>query len=429
MKFFRDLHIEMFRDTVVILDIDGTIYYDNDYTVLIPEQEKINALKSVAKKVILLSNGEHARTSKLSERHGVFYHNSIYKKPHTCIIRDIKKQFECEKDEIVVIGDKFMTDGLLAFQTGVRFIHVQSLQQKNEGFIQKSIYITDDILGKIVEYIKLLRPQQWIKNLLVFTPAFFAGEMFASGVLMRAFLVFVVFSLSASLVYVLNDIQDIQSDGEHYKKKWRPLPSGNVLVLEALFLTIILFSVLTYAIVQIPGLLPVISLYVVLNIFYTLKFKQIPVFDVVLISSMYVMRVVAGGIMTGFVVSPWIIVCTFFASLFLISCKRYVEFQNPARVVLKRYSKESLIGLLITSANLSIISYVIYTILGTHIEYVVYTSPFVVAAFLIILNDIFNGEKGLETPELYLIKNRHVSFVIVSWFVCMFVLVYNSLII
>lgn len=429
MKFFRDLHIEKFRDTVVILDIDGTIYHDKEHTVLIPEQDKINELKSVAKKVILLSNGEHTRTVILSERHGVAYHNSVYKKPYRKIIYDIKKEFGFEKDEIVVIGDKFITDGLLALQTGARFIHVQSLQKNDEGVVNKSVYFFDDIFGKIVEYIKLFRPHQWIKNLLVFTPAFFAGAIFAPGVLWNSFLVFVIFSLSASLVYILNDIQDTQSDSEHYKKKWRPLPSENVLLLEALLLAMVLFSVLTFAVVQVPKLLPVISVYIILNILYTLKFKRIPIFDVVLISSMYVIRVIAGGVATSLLISPWIIVCTFFASLFLIACKRYVEFQNPTRAVLKRYNKESLTALLVTSANLSIISYVIYSILGTHISHAIYTTPFVIAAFLIILNDIFNGEKGLEAPELYLVRNKHILFVIVGWFVCMFVLVYNSLII
>jgi 4-hydroxybenzoate polyprenyltransferase/predicted HAD superfamily phosphohydrolase YqeG len=414
----------MFRDAVVILDIDGTIAYDKDVEVLGPEKAALEALKTVAKKVILVSNGEHMRTQAFGESHGIFSHVSEFKKPNRKILQKILAEKE-EGDKLVVIGDKFLTDGLLALQTKVHFVHVKSLQRKDESLMNNFIFFLDDVLGKGFDLLRLMRPQQWLKNLLVFAPAFFAGSIFVGSVLAYAFLAFIVFCLSASLVYIINDICDIESDRKHHHKKWRPLPSSNITTLEAALLAVVLAAILSLILYSLPVLLPIMLLYVACNVLYTTVLKHIPVFDVVLVASMYVMRVVAGSMATSLVASSWILACTFFASLFLISCKRYVEFKNPVRRVLDKYSKESLLGLLIISAALSVISYVIYTILGTPLKNAIYTTPFVVGVFLIILNDILRGDKDLETPELYLVKNVSVRLVILGWIVCMYVLVYT----
>lgn len=424
MKYFKELDIEMFRDMVVILDIDGTISYDKGVEVMEPERVAVSALKTVAKKVILISNGEHSRTQALGDSHGLLSYVSEFKKPNRKILQKILEE-RVEGDQIVVIGDKFLTDGLLAIQTGVRFVHVKSLRRKDESLLNNSIFFIDDVFGKGFDMLRLMRPQQWLKNILIFAPAFFAGSIFAGGVLENASLAFMVFCVSASLVYIINDICDRSSDKKHHRKKWRPLPSYNISIIEAMVLAAGLALTIGVSLYALPQLLPIITFYVLSNIAYTVFLKRVPMFDVVLIASMYVMRVVAGGVATGVLASPWILACTFFASLFLISCKRYVEFKNPTRVVLEKYTKESLLGLLIISANLAIISYVIYTILGTELENAIYTSPFVIGVFLIILNDILRGEKNLETPELYLVKNVPVRLVILGWIVCMYILVYS----
>ncbi len=426
MKYFKDLDLEILRDTTVILDIDGTIVYDKGVLILENEQTKLIELKNIARRVVLVSNGGHSRTEEMAVLHDVVAHVSPFKKPSGKIWQALADEGHYDaKEKVVVVGDKFVTDGLFALRSSVPFIHVKSLQEEKSSLYNRFVFFVDDVIGKSFELLRLMRPQQWLKNLLVFAPAFFAGVIFNKILLIDSMFAFIVFSISASLVYVLNDINDIQADREHERKRWRPLSSTNISVREgvllAIFLTVITIAILAY----VPHLVLIIAVYILANIIYTLKLKHIPVFDVILVASMYVMRVMAGGFVTGLFISPWIIACTFFASLFLISCKRYAEFKNPVRQVLKRYTKESLTGLLIVSANLAVISYVIYTILGTHIKNAIYSAPFVLAIFLIMLNDIFNGEKRLETPEVYLFKNRHIRIALLGWIVCMYILVYS----
>lgn len=426
MKYFKELDLQILRDATVILDIDGTIAYDKGIRVLEEEQKKLMELKQVAKKIILISNGTHDRTLEMAGTEGVLAHLSAFKKPSRKIWQALEEEGHYNpKENVVVVGDKFVTDGLFALGARVPFIHVRSVQEEKSAFYHRVVFYIDDLIGKSFDLFRLARPAQWIKNFLVFAPAFFAGVIFDIPILWNSFLAFIIFSLSASLVYVVNDVHDREADLEHERKRWRPLPSSNISVREAGFLCFLLGSVIGATLVYLPSLLLVITTYLLANMVYTFKLKNIPIFDVVLIASMYVIRVVAGGVATGLFISPWIIACTFFASLFLISCKRYVEFQNPVRQVLKRYTKESLAALLIVSANLSVISYVIYTILGTTLKGAIYTIPFVLAVFLIMLNDIFNGERRLETPEVYLFKNKHIRIVLFGWIVCMYVLVYS----
>lgn len=428
MKYFKDLDVEVLRDATVLLDIDGTIAYDKGLEVLPAESTKLIELKQVARKVVFISNGEHARTVALAESHTVIAHVSPFKKPSKKIWQALTDEGHyTAKEKVVVVGDKFVTDGLFALRTGAPFIHVKSLQEQKSSLYNKVVFFVDDLVGKAFELLRLMRPQQWLKNVLVFAPVFFAGAVFRTDLLWDSVLAFIVFSLSASFVYVLNDINDIHSDREHERKRWRPLASANISVREGIAFSVLLAVITGSLLSFIPhkNLLPIVLIYVFANSIYTLKLKHIPIFDVVLIASMYVMRVIAGGLVTGLFISPWIIACTFFASLFLISCKRYAEFKNPVRQVLKRYTKESLSGLLIASATLSVVSYVMYTILGTHIPNAIYSAPFVVAVFLIMLNDVFNGEKRLETPEVYLFKNRHIRIVLLGWIVCMYILVYS----
>lgn len=419
MKYFRELDLNQLRDKTIILDIDGTIIVDGG-EIQEREKKKLDELKRIAKEVILVSNGHPDRTKKIAEIHDVLAHVSDHQKPNPKVLHNISI------DNAVVVGDKFLTDGLLALQSGLPFIHVKSMKGEKDTFGNNFAltYLIDDIIGNTFELFRLSRPKQWIKNFLVFAPAFFAGVIFQVPILVNSLLAFLVFSASASLIYVLNDLNDRSSDRMHYKKKWRPIACYNISVTKAVVFAICLFVLTGVLLIYLPVILPVIALYIVTNIIYTLKLKHIPIFDAVTVASMYVMRVVVGGLATGLFVSPWLIACTFFASLFMISCKRFVEFQNPVRSVLRRYTQQTLVAMLVMSATLSVIGYVLYTILGSHIEHVLYTSVFVIAVFMIMLNDIFNGNTKLETPEVYLLTNRHIRFVLLGYILVMFYLVY-----
>jgi 4-hydroxybenzoate polyprenyltransferase len=142
---------------------------------------------------------------------------------------------------------------------------------------------------------------------------------------------------------------------------------------------------------------------------------------------MYLMRAVVGGIATAIYISPWLIICIFFAALFMILGKRYGEIENPTRKVLKYYTKTSLSSLLNASATLTVASYTIYTIIGSKHQYSVYSVILVTAMFFIILNDIYTGHKKIESPESYLLSNRKIVFLIFVWFALEAILIYQHL--
>lgn len=421
MKYFRELNLNILKDKVVILDVDGTITYDKEQEVGHLEKLQLEKLKDIVQNVFLVSNGDKDRTKKMAEIHEILCHISEYQKPHRKVLHAFP---HVVKSDLVILGDKFLTDGLLALQAGIPFLHVKSLVRGSEPMFDKLVFYIDDLIGIGYELFKVMRPKQWVKNLLVFAPLFFAGEIFNLGLLLDSVIAFFAFSLSASLIYILNDLSDLSSDREHHKKRFRPIASYNLNTKVAGAFSVVLVFIVLGLLTLVPNIFNLILIYILSNILYTVKFKKIPVFDVVLVASMYVMRVVVGGLATSLFISPWIIACTFFASLFVISSKRYVEFQNPVRSVLKRYTKETLDALLVMSATLSVVAYVLYTILGSHVKDVLYTSVFVISVFMIMLNDIFSGNKKMESPEIYLFTNRHILFCFLGWLATFAYLIY-----
>ena len=123
-----------------------------------------------------------------------------------------------------------------------------------------------------MHYFYLLRLHQWAKNLLVFIPIFFAGEIFITGKLIASTFAFLSFSFAASAGYILNDIIDCESDKKNTKKKDRPLASGKISIQEARVLLAVAGSIaVVVAWVGVPTLLPLLGAYFLLNVYLTLK--------------------------------------------------------------------------------------------------------------------------------------------------------------
>ena len=163
-----------------------------------------------------------------------------------------------------------------------------------------------------MHYFYLLRLHQWAKNLLVFIPIFFAGEIFITGKLLASIFAFFSFSFAASAGYILNDIIDCESDKKNTKKKDRPLASGKISIQEARVLLAIMGSVaVVVAWIGVPTLLPLLGAYFLLNVSYTYKLKHIVIFDILVISIFYLMRVVGGGLVSSTPISGWLVLCIF----------------------------------------------------------------------------------------------------------------------
>lgn len=191
-------------------------------------------------------------------------------------------------------------------------------------------------MTKIMPYINLLRPHQYIKNILVFIPML-SSHSFNLETLQTSVLAFISFCLVASSCYIFNDLQDLKADKAHPTKRKRPFASGKIPITHGMPLIFILFCVgivLAYSL-SLHFLLSLI-IYFILTIFYSLKIKQIVAIDICLLAGFYTMRIIAGGIATNIELSAWLLAFSIFLFLSLAAVKR----QGELVLILKNKSKK-----------------------------------------------------------------------------------------
>lgn len=289
------------------------------------------------------------------------------------------------------------------------------------------------------KYIRLIRPQQWLKNLFVFLPLFFNGQFLNTGYLLQSCVVFIAFSLAASSIYCFNDIWDLKEDRIHPLKKRRPIASGEVSVPMA-YLTLFLLLICSIAIVFFFGaeakwkILMVISFYYVMNIAYCIRLKHIAIVDVFIIALGFVLRVVAGGMATDINLSHWIVLMTFLLALFLGFAKRRDEVMIldekglQTRLNIKRYNQNFLNQVLSVIGSITMVCYIMYTVSEEVIrrldsKYVYITAVFVLAGIIrylqLTLVDVKSG-----SPTNILIKDRFIQLCILAWIVTFTLIIY-----
>ncbi len=218
-------------------------------------------------------------------------------------------------------------------------------------------------------WLTTIRPQQWVKNLIVFAPLIFSLNVRHADMVLEALGAFVVFCLVGSGVYVLNDIVDREQDRQHPIKRLRPVASGALPVRAAgWFAGGLLAAGLVLAWLDGPRVLTAAAVYVANNVLYSLKLKHVVIVDVGSIAFGFVIRVVAGAVAIGVEVSPWLVMCTILLACFLGFAKRRHEIVlldgNHAdhRLVLGEYSQELLDQLILISAACTVMSYALYTV-------------------------------------------------------------------
>jgi 4-hydroxybenzoate polyprenyltransferase len=233
--------------------------------------------------------------------------------------------------------------------------------------------------------IELMRPKQWIKNFFVFSAILFSGNFLKMELLKDNLFTYILFCIGSSVVYILNDIVDIEKDRCHPDKRNRPLPSGRVSKKTAFILAGLLFVLVlcfSYILLDIR-ILFIVLLYIIVNICYTFKLKNVVIIDVMTIAFGFVLRVESGSIATGANVSPWLFLCTVLLSLFLALNKRKSELivlkdrSSSSRVILAKYSVEN-INKMLTIVNPSILmAYCLYTFGSIQSDTMIFTIPFV----------------------------------------------------
>lgn len=216
----------------------------------------------------------------------------------------------------------------------------------------------------IKEFLKLIRIKHWIKNGLIFLPLFFSGRIIEINNLVDTILAFLAFSFGASMVYIINDIKDIDNDRNHPTKCKRPLASGSIKVKQA-YLVLIAFAI---AILVFNGLIStgkittwiLILIYLGINIIYSFGGKNIALLDISILVLGYIIRVYYGAIVINVMVSNWLYLTVLFMAFYLGLGKRRNEIEKTgtkSRKVLKVYTKEFLDKTMYMCLGLTIMSY------------------------------------------------------------------------
>ena len=237
----------------------------------------------------------------------------------------------------------------------------------------------------IINLLKLMRPKQWIKNFFVFGALIFSYSFLNLNKTIAALIAFILFCLISSTVYIMNDILDVEKDRVHPKKRFRPIASGAISIKQAIIALVVLLAISMISSFMInKGLFFILVLYFINNIFYSFKIKNIVILDVISIAVGFILRVIAGGVAIDVSLSGWILLCTFFISLFLGFEKRRNEIiklegkANEHRKILDDYSDELLKQFSDITLTCTVISYAMYTFVAYENAYMMITNIFVV---------------------------------------------------
>ena len=259
------------------------------------------------------------------------------------------------------------------------------------------------------KYIEVSRPYHLIKNLIVFAPLFFTFEH-ELYLYLDALIIFFLFYLMSTVVYIFNDISDRNIDKLHPRKKHRPIASGTVSIVEAKIIMLSIFSLATIISYFFNyQLLIVLLLYAVINILYSLKLKEIVFIDILIISSGFILRLLAGSLVNDIYLSKWIYIMTFLLAGLLAVTKRKdaVDRNDYTSTSISRYYTKTIINYIVIIITLSIIvTYTLFTISSEIIItldniYVPFTLVFVLLGVGRYLHLIYNKPISYDPIEIF----------------------------
>ena len=285
----------------------------------------------------------------------------------------------------------------------------------------------------IMAIIRSMRPKQWTKNFFVFAGLLFTLDSpHPAGDYTKVLLAFVVFCLLSGVVYIVNDVRDVESDRKHPQKSKRPIASGALPPGAALVWAAVLLVAAAALSTTLNGPFMLAGLaYLILQIGYTLLLKEIVILDVMAIAFGFVIRAMAGAEAIQVTISAWLFICTILLALFLALAKRRgelvrVEAGMPSsRASLDHYTVpfvDQLIG--ITAAS-TIIAYALYTFFsktGEMHPYMMGTLPFVIYGIFRYLL-LIHREADAESPEMLLLTDRPLLIDIALWVIACAVIV------
>jgi 4-hydroxybenzoate polyprenyltransferase len=307
---------------------------------------------------------------------------------------------------------------------------------------------------KLRNFLRLLRPRQWVKNLAIFATITFTGHLFTPLALRDVIYGFFILCGISSAIYVINDIFDIEKDKLHPFKRFRPLAQGTISINTALLTAVLLTVISLGASYLIDPVFFLITLfYLILQLSYTMFLKNIAVIDILALAGGYILRVYAGEVVTGYHISVWILLTTISLSLFLAIGKRRRELTlvsqdtskhiSEIRRSLSHYSERLLDVYASIFATSTFISYALFTFLENSREFTVtndlllpqflpdylqrkwlmVTIVPVVYGLMRYLQDIYEKHEG-ESPEKVLFTDKPLLATVMIWVALVILIIY-----
>lgn len=283
-------------------------------------------------------------------------------------------------------------------------------------------------------YLKLIRVEQYIKNAFVFAPLFFDSQFLNLDNLINVILAFLCFCTISSSVYIFNDYFDINEDKNHPQKRYRPLASGSISIQNGLVLMLILMisSITVSYLISVELFLVIIS-YLALNFLYSKWLKHIAILDVNIIAVGFILRIVAGSVVSDVVPSIWILLITYLLALFLGISKRrtdviLAENGNDVRKNIEGYNLIFIDVILGILASIIIVSYIFYCI-SPEVQ-LHYHSNLLYVSIIFVVNGIFRYlklvfvDQSTYSPTKIVLHDRFIQITILGWLLLMSYLLY-----
>jgi decaprenyl-phosphate phosphoribosyltransferase len=266
---------------------------------------------------------------------------------------------------------------------------------------------------KLIGYIvKLIRVKQWPKNLLVAAAPFASGVLPTVNEVNKILYGVLSFCATSSIVYIVNDWKDQKFDRNHKSKKFRPIAAGTVSKKQIKLILIVLFLVSILSLTQLNyKFLIIISIYLVLNLLYSFKLKDIEIIEILIVASGFFLRTLSGAYILEIPISEWFLLVASFGSLYIVSVKRFSEkkFANKpsTRKVISRYSNDFLLVIVGMSLTITLTSYGMWSF--GRVSSDTYTGLSMFTLLFALMRYLLSAEKGNdESPEDLIFKDKYI---------------------
>ena len=290
-------------------------------------------------------------------------------------------------------------------------------------------------MSKIKEYMKLMRIKHYLKNVLIFLPLVFSGELLDIHNLTNCIVGFIIFSFTSSIVYIINDIKDIENDEKHPIKKKRPLPLGTVSKEEAIILALVLGVIAITLSIFVIGYERIIAimlllLYLAINVAYSFGLKKKPIVDIVILVAGFLIRVLYGAVITDIELSNWLYLTVISGAFYMGLGKRRNEILkqgDKSREVLKCYTKDFLDKNMYVCVALCIVFYSLWcvdptTLLKTGNNLLIWTVPVIMIILMKYSLDIEGDSYG--DPVDVIVNDKILLLIVLIYALFMFGIIY-----